>query len=299
MEPAIIVHGGAWAIPDDEVEAHCQGCLIAVQIGWRVLQEGGTALDAVEAAIRVLEDDPAFDAGIGSHLNADGEVELDAAVMDGETLRCGAVAAVKRIRHPISVARHVLESDHILLVGSGAERFAAARGAELCDPADLVIERERRRWEEIRIRPDFTTRSAFGQDTVGCVALDTSGRLAAGTSTGGTIYKAPGRVGDSPLIGCGLYADGELGGCSTTGWGETIIKVVLAKTAVDLLVGDRHPDDAAERAIEMLARKASGFGGCILLDRHGRAGWAHNTPRMACAYMNGFLEHPMVFIHKE
>lgn len=298
MRPAIIVHGGAWALPDDEVEAHKAGCLHAVQAGWKVLLDGGSALDAVEAAVRVMEDDPVFDAGVGSFLNADGEVELDAAVMDGFTLRCGAIAGVQRVRHPISVARHVLDSHHILMVGLGAERFAQKVGAELCAPEELIVERERLRWEALRTQEGYTGRAAFGHDTVGCVALDSKGRLAAGTSTGGTPNKVPGRVGDSPLIGCGLYADGELGGCSTTGWGESIIKVVLAKTAVDLLAQDTEPDLAAQRAIEVLARRADGLGGCILLDRNGRVGWAYNTPRMACAYMTAELTEPAVFVER-
>ena len=297
--PAIIVHGGAWAIPDDEVEAHKAGVLAALQVGWEVLSGGGSALDAVEAAIRVLEDDPTFDAGIGSFLNAAGHVELDAALMDGATMRCGAVAAVRRVRHPISVARNVLDSHHILLVGEGADAFAVASGAETCDPSIFVVDRERARWEELRSQEGYTGRAAFGHDTVGCVALDASGRLAAGTSTGGTPNKVPGRVGDSPLIGCGLYADGELGGCSTTGWGESIIKVVLAKTAVDNLVGDRDPNDAAARAIDTLARRADGLGGCIVLDAAGRVGWAHNTPRMACAFRTEAMDQPAVHIARD
>jgi beta-aspartyl-peptidase (threonine type) len=316
MPLALIVHGGAWDIPDDEVAEHQAGCRRALEVGWDVLQAGGTALDAVEGAVRVLEDAPIFDAGVGSVLNRDGDVELDAAVMDGATLRSGAVAAVRRVRNPITLARRVLESHVILLVAQGAERFAESVGLPLCDPAELIVERERRRWAELLSQEDFRTQDAFGarqedqergrpregetttspvslspglpfshpSDTVGAVALDLHGHLAAGTSTGGTANKLPGRVGDSPLIGCGLYADDQTGGCSSTGWGESIIKVLLAKTATDLIGAGHDPMTAARMAIDTLARRVSGYGGCILLDSQGRPGLAFNTPRMAHAY---------------
>ena len=312
MPLSLIVHGGAWDIPDDEVAEHQAGCRHALEVGWRVLQDGGAALDAVEAAVRALEDAPIFDAGVGSVLNHDGEVELDAAVMEGATLRSGAVAAVRRVRNPITLARRVLESQVILLVGQGAERFAETAGVPFCDPAELIVERERRRWEDLRTQADFRTQDAFGAareakqpakqgddapaprpsgpplehpgDTVGCVALDSAGRLAAGTSTGGTANKLPGRVGDSPLIGAGLYADNATGGCSTTGWGESIMKVLLAKTATDLIGAGYDPMAAARAAIDVLGRRVGGLGGCILLDPRGRVGFAFNTPRMAYAY---------------
>lgn len=307
MTIALIVHGGAWNIPDDEVAANKAGCRRALDTGWMTLERGGTALDAVEAAIRVLEDDPIFDAGVGSVLNSDGIVELDAAIMEGATLRSGGIAAVRRIRNPITLARRVLESQVILLVGEGAERFAAAAGVPLCDPAELIVARERERWQTLRAQAGYQTQDAFGAagqgsdttketqgaeaptlaqpvDTVGAVALDRYGHLAAGTSTGGTANKPPGRVGDSPLIGCGLYADDLTGGCSSTGWGESIIKVLLAKTATDLIGAGRDPMDAARAAIDILGRRVGGLGGCILLDTKGRIGLAFNTPRMAYAY---------------
>jgi beta-aspartyl-peptidase (threonine type) len=295
MPLSLIVHGGAWDIPDEEADEHQDGCRRALDAGWRVLEAGGTALDAVEAAVRVLEDAPIFDAGVGSVLNRDGEVELDAAVMDGATLRSGAVAAVRRVRNPITLARRVLESHVILLVAQGAERFAEQVGIPLCDPAELIVERERRKWAELLAQPDAQTQDTFGakpalrpmaqpSDTVGAVALDRNGNLAAGTSTGGTPNKLPGRVGDSPLIGCGLYADDQTGGCSSTGWGESIIKVLLAKTATDLIGVGHEPMVAAQMAIDTLAQRVGGYGGCILLDGRGRPGFAFNTPRMAYAY---------------
>lgn len=289
MSAALIVHGGAWAIPDAELADHLAGCRRALAAGWRVLEAGGPALDAVEAAVRVMEDDPAFDAGRGSVLNADGVVELDAALMDGRSLRSGAVAAVRRVAAPISLARRVLESDTAMLVGDGAERFAQAAGLPLCDPRELVVERELRRWEQLRAQGGPRVRDAFGDlpqpgDTVGAVALDRGGHLAAGSSTGGTAGKPPGRVGDSPLVGCGLYADDLSGAATCTGWGESIIRVALAKSAADLLGQGLEPQEAARRAVELLARRAQGLGGVILLDRRGRAGLAFNTPRMAYAY---------------
>ncbi len=314
MPISLIVHGGAWDIPDGEVAEHQAGCQAALRAGWQVLQAGGSALDAVEAAVRALEDAPIFDAGVGSVLNRDGDVELDAAVMDGSTLRSGAVAGVRRVRNPITLARHVLASPAVLLVAQGAERFAESVGVPLCDPAELIVERERLRWEELCAQQQYRTQDAFGAkaeagglriedsaalssilnppasilenpgDTVGCVALDRAGNLAAGTSTGGTAHKLPGRVGDSPLLGSGLYADNLTGGCSTTGWGESIMKVLLAKTATDLIGAGHDPMAAAQAAINVLHRRVGGLGGCILLDGQGRVGFAFNTPRMAYAY---------------
>lgn len=286
-QPALAVHGGAWLIPDDAREECREGCRRALEAGWKVLARGGKALDAVEAAIVVLEDAPIFDAGVGSHLDADGRVTLDAIVMEGETLSAGAVAAVERLRNPIRAARAVMEhSPHVLLVGAGAERFAAGQGIPLCEPEDLIVERERQAWARCRAagghRPELHTHDALG--TVGAVARDGAGRLAAGTSTGGTCSKLPGRVGDSPLIGCGCYADGALGAASCTGLGEAIMKVVLAKTAVDALRGGKTPEHAqrvARRAVRMLAQRTGGAAGILLLDRRGNIAAAFNTPHMA------------------
>src|SRR5512136_2920354 len=190
MGLAIIVHGGAWDIPADLQADHVAGCRTAAEIGWAVLADDASALDAVEAAIRVMEDHPVFDAGRGSHLNRDGWVELDAGMMDGRTLMAGAVASVKRVANPISLARRVLhDSEHVFLVGEGAERFAAGAGIPLCDPADLIVERERLLWEARRRTKDERQRTFGAADTVGAVAMDAAGNLAVGNSTGGTSYK--------------------------------------------------------------------------------------------------------------
>jgi len=302
MPIAIVVHGGAWDIPVELQADHVAGCRAAAEAGWAVLSRGGSALDAVEAAVRVLEDHPVFDAGRGSHLNRDGEVELDAGLMDGRTLMAGAVAAVKRIANPISLARRVLhDSPHIFLVGAGAERFAQEAGLPFCDPADLVIERERRLWEERR-RTNDEGRTAFGggaADTVGAVALDAVGDLAAGNSTGGTMFKHPGRVGDTPLIGCGLYADNQLGAAVCTGWGEQIMKTVLAKTAVDQIALQDDARAAANIAIAYFQKRVGGLGGVIALSPAGQVGLAHSTPCLAHAYRTADMTEVMAAIrHK-
>jgi len=300
---SLIVHGGAWDIPDADVEAHRKGCMRALKTGWSVLQKGGTAIDAVEKAIRCMEDDPIFDAGYGSHLNLVGRVEMDASIMSGKALRCGAVAAVQRIKNPISLARIILaESEHILFVGDGAERFAKEHGCELCKPEELITKRELDRWKSLKLRKNFKTHDSFSKtkrpsDTVGAVALDKEGNVCAGTSTGGTMNKYPGRIGDSPLIGCGTYADNDIGGVSTTGWGEAMIRVVMAKTVVDLMeINNGNPQEAAKKGIELLHRKVDGFGGVIVMNNKGKCGVSYNTPRMARAYINSKMKEPFVSV---
>lgn len=287
LKPSLIVHGGAWNIPDGAVEDCREGCQRALKAGWEVLARGGAALDAVEAAIIVLEDDPTFDAGIGSHLNLDGRVELDAIVMDGATLKAGAIAGVQRIRNPIRLARKVMESsEHMMLVAAGAEKFAQEQGLPLCDPEELVLERERMAWRrcrEDRHAAEHHVDHAMG--TVGAVAMDAQGHLIAGTSTGGTCCKHAGRVGDSPLIGCGCYCDAEAGGVSCTGLGEAIMRVVMAKTAVEFLRAGQEPEAAAKAAARVLHQRGRGTGGLILLDKNGTPGFAFNTPRMAFGYV--------------
>jgi beta-aspartyl-peptidase (threonine type) len=287
----LVVHGGAWSIPDDAIEAHLSGVNQALAEGWRVLEGGGKALDAVQAAIVAMEEDETFDAGRGSFLTRDGRVQLDALMMDGATMRAGGVGCVERIRNPIRAARLVLDdSPHVYFVGEGAERFAQEHGMALCRNEELVIEREVKRLKaaqekEAAGHPDLTFAGPqTSHDTVGAVALDANGNIAAGTSTGGTLNKAPGRVGDSSLIGCGCYADNLSAAASCTGWGEPIMKLVLAKWAADRVRSGGAPDAVASEAVEYLKRRLQGHGGIILLDARGRFGIAHNTPRMAWAY---------------
>jgi len=287
-EPVLLVHGGAWAIPDDMVDAHLNGVRNARAAGWKVLSRGGTSLDAVEEAVVVMEDDETFDAGRGSFLNRDGKVQLDALLMDGGTLRAGGVGCVEHLRNPIRAARKILsESPHVYFVAEGAERFAAEHGLDLCRNEDLIIPREVERLREFQAKagkesPDLFA-PAISHDTVGAVALDQQGNIAAGTSTGGTLNKAPGRLGDSSLIGCGCYADNKSAAASTTGWGEPIMKLVLAKWAADRVAAGNLPEWVAAEAINYLHSRVDGHGGMILLDARGRFGIAHNTPRMAWA----------------
>jgi beta-aspartyl-peptidase (threonine type) len=314
LKPSLIVHGGAWNIPDEAVDDCHNGIRRALKAGWQILSAGGAAPDAVEAAIVVMEDDPIFDAGIGSHLNRDGRVQLDAIMMEGETLKAGAVAAVERIRNPIRLARCILEkSEHMMLVAAGAEKFAAENGIPLSNPEDFVTDRERSAWGrclEDSHAAEHHIDHEFG--TVGAVALDKRGRLVAGTSTGGTCCKFPGRVGDSPLIGCGCYADAQAGGVSSTGHGEGIMKIVMAKMAVDLLagventprreeshqpaigwgkqsmasLGGHDTQFVANACVRQLAVRAHTTGGLILLDRTGQPAAAFNTSRMAYGFVN-------------
>lgn len=268
------------------VEAHLNGVRAALAAGWRLLERAGSSLDAVEAAVKVMEDDEAFDAGRGSFLNRDGRVQLDALMMDGATLRAGGVGCVERIRNPIHLARIVLEdSPHVYFVGPGAERFAEEHGVPLIANEELVIEREVQRLRGMQVQGESPADVfSASHDTVGAVALDKNGNLAAATSTGGTLNKTPGRVGDSSLIGCGCYADNQSAGVSTTGWGEPIMKLVLAKWTADRVSTGAPPQQAASEAIAYLQKRLSGHGGIIVLDGQGRLGIAHNTPRMAWGF---------------
>jgi L-asparaginase / beta-aspartyl-peptidase len=291
--PVLVVHGGAWAIPDDMVDAHLNGVCNAAAAGWRALERGGSALDAVEEAVVVMEDDETFDAGRGSFLNRDGKVQLDAFIMDGATLRGGGVGCVERLRNPVRAARKILsDSSHVYFVAEGAERFAAEHGIALCRNEDLVIPREVERLREYQAQHSTSGNDLFAleishdllsHDTVGAVALDPQGNIAAATSTGGTLNKAPGRLGDSSLIGCGCYADNLSAAASTTGWGEPIMKLVLAKWAADRVESGSLPEWIAQEAMNYLKQRLDGHGGIILLDAQGRFGIAHNTPRMAWA----------------
>jgi beta-aspartyl-peptidase (threonine type) len=297
-------------MPDDMVEAHLHGVNNALAAGWRVLNgdRGGSALDAVEEAVVVMEDDETFDAGRGSFLNRDGKVQLDALIMDGATLRAGGVGCVERLRNPVRAARKILsESPHVYFVAEGAERFAAEHGIALCKNEDLIVPREVERLREYQAElargasqsgssQDKTAPTGndlfapaihdatISHDTVGAIALDRDGNIAAATSTGGTLNKAPGRLGDSSLIGCGCYADNLSAAVSTTGWGEPIMKLVLAKWTADRISAGNLPEWAAQEAINYLEQRLNGHGGIIVLNPEGHFGIAHNTPRMAWAY---------------
>lgn len=267
MTFAIIVHGGAGQVTPESLDDRELGCKEAAEAGYAVLKKGGRALDAVETAVVVLENNPLFNAGRGSTLNSEGKVETDAALMDGATLKAGAVTAVSGIRNPILLARKVMEvSPHILLAGDAAFRFAEQHGIETCDPAELIVPAQRGHWEK-------------EHGTVGAAALDSHAHLAAAASTGGIFNKLPGRVGDTPLIGCGTYAN-NCAAVSCTGVGEDIIRVTLARHAAYLLEQGADVRTAARQAIAHFAAMTQSEAGIILVDRSGQVGFARNTLHM-------------------
>lgn len=283
MVPALIAHGGAGGDPDDQ-PTYRAAMDEALRRGWAILGRGGAALHAIEATIQSMEDHPRFNAGHGSALTEQGSVECDASIMEGDTLQAGAVGAVSGVRSPIGLARRILEDDrHILLVGEGALAFAREQGLPLCSPEALVTERQRHALaKHVATRRQAVTQETSGTvgGTVGAVAIDVQGRIAAGTSTGGYTGKRPGRVGDSALIGAGTYADSRLGGVSTTGHGEAFIRTVLAKTALDILRELDDPQMAADVALDIVREEGRGSGGLILMDWRGRLGYAHSTAFM-------------------
>jgi len=288
--PAVVVHGGAGTPPDADPTPYFEGTRKAAEAGLRVLLQGGSPLDAAQAAALVLEDDPHFNAGTGGGLNSDGEVELDASCMDGTTLRAGAVACVKSIKNPILVARRVCDdTPHVLLCGAGAEAFARECGIAAVPNESLVTPRTRARWQELhelaKKEGADSVRRKIG--TIGAVAVDAKGRVAACTSTGGTMYKRPGRVGDTPIIGAGTYADDQEAAASSTGLGEAILKVTMAREACAFVRDGASPRQAAVDAVGLLRERAHGEGGIIVAGPDGRLGWAFNTARMSRALIRG------------
>lgn len=325
---SLIVHGGAWQIPDDEVDDHCSGLKKALDHGIALIRSGTAALDVVVEIVACLEDDPTFDAGRGSVLNLDGQIEMDASVMDGRTFRAGSCVSVKDVVNPIRLARAILEDGRAaMLSGEGASRFAREAGIPTCELKDLLVERETRRKRFLDSLEEYKTRQPFDgtlpdpkslpphpSDTVGAVCCDSSGRLAAATSTGGAPNTLPGRVGDSPILGAGTWAEDGIGAASCTGWGESIMRDLLAYRAVQEIdtvtiswkrprsragatkdaaneriswgpvppgVTDTPAARAAQTAVRLHARRTAGAGGVILLGPDGEPGFAFNTPRMA------------------
>jgi L-asparaginase / beta-aspartyl-peptidase len=292
---AIVVHGGAGDGPSTGSGASASdyeaGCRRAIEAGALALRGGLGALDAVERAVRVLEDDPLFNAGTGACLDAAGLIELDAAIMEGTTLRAGAVCALPPFRNPIVIARAALEDGrHVLYAGEGAAAFAVERGFERTTSEAMTTAYARARWAALRgeladlaNRGGPQTGAPPGGGTVGAVARDPLGQVAAATSTGGLVNKRVGRVGDAPLLGAGTYADDDGGACSATGHGESIMRLALAKAAIDFLRARVHPEDAARAVVGVLGSRLGGSGGVILVDRSGRMGWSRNTLTMPWA----------------
>jgi len=272
MPIAMMVHGGAWnAMPDDVVDAHAAGCLEAVNRGRDVLSAGGRALDAVETAIRVLEDDPTFDAGHGSFPTTSGEVELDAALMDGSSLDVGAVACVVGIPNPVRLARLILDAPQVLLAGPGARLYAEQHGLPTCTSAELLAPAEQ--WDRF-----FSSGERRGpSDTVGAVALDRDGNIVAGLSTGGQPNRIPGRVGDVPQVGCGYYADSTVGGAACSGWGEAIARITLANRAMRLLESGQTAQRAADGAIRLMRERVGGFAGILVVEPSGAIGISYHS----------------------
>lgn len=278
---AILVHGGAGDIPPERIPEHVEGCRRAARAGHAVLAGGGRALDAVEAAVRALEDDPLFNAGHGACLNEDGGIELDACIMEGTTLRAGAVGALPPFRAPIAIARRILEEGtHVLYVGEGAARWATAHGFTRVTTAELTTPAAQARWEKVRRRVEDPN---WAGGTVGAVACDAAGRVAAATSTGGITDKRVGRVGDSALVGAGNVADDEAGAASATGTGEPIMRMGLGHYVLGLLRTGLGAPAAAERGLTELARRTGGVAGIIVVDRAGRVGHARTTRTMSWA----------------
>ncbi|KAG8444870.1 hypothetical protein GDO86_009865 [Hymenochirus boettgeri] len=296
MKPVIVIHGGAWAIPDDLAQGSKIGVKNAAKCGYSVLVRGGSSLQAVESAVKMLEDDKHFDAGHGAVLNADGDVELDAIIMDGKKLATGAVSSIKNISNPISLARTILEKANCtMLTGKGANSFAEKMNIATVPRDELVTENAIHEWEQYQkykqtVTHLFNTEKAH--DTVGAVALDSDGNLSCATSTGGITNKMVGRVGDSPIIGCGGYADNFVGAASTTGHGESIMKVTLARRVLFHMEQGETPREAADHALDYMKNKVHGRGGVIVVSKTGDWTARFTTKRMAWASIrNGVLTY--------
>jgi beta-aspartyl-peptidase (threonine type) len=284
---ALILNGGAKTIKPEAMELNRAGCLAAAEAGQDILRRGGSAVDAVEATIRVLEELPVFNAGYGSVPTVDHEVEMDAAIMDGRTLDVGGVAALQGVRHPIAVARALLREEWILLVGQGARQFAGDHGLELVHPFDLVATEP--------LAAERATEET--NNTVGCIALDVNGNICAGTSTGGLDGQIKGRVGDSPLPGCGFYADNRVGAVALSGSGEKIARKILAARIMRNLE-DSSPSAAAAEALRSL-EEIDGEAGIIAMTSKGEVGVAHNSDHFALAVVTSDMAAPRVGLTRQ
>lgn len=261
----------------------------SVEIGFRLLEEGRSAVDAVEAAIVFLEDYPDFNAGTGSRLQLDGVPRMDASIMEGDSLRAGTVAAVLNLKNPIRAARAVMEkTEHVMLVGEGARSFALASGVE---EGEVHTAKRIEEWKRsLRKKHKHTQllESMYDCETVGAVAVDREGLVVSGSSTGGAPYMLPGRVGDTPIVGAGIYADSSVGGVTATGLGEQIVRVVLSKSALDLMKKGLSPRRALRMAMNKLEKVTGGHAGAVAIDEKGKVGIYHNTRFMSYAYrING------------
>jgi len=279
--PVVLVHGGAGEVPEASRDAHREGCARAAEKGLVVLLAGGSALDAVQAAVRILEDDPLYNAGTGACLTRDGTLELDASIMEGTTLRAGAVTCLPAFVAPIDIARAVLEEGrHVLYAGEGAAHFARSAGFTAADPNAMITDAARARLAKVQ---SGVGDGSWAGGTVGAVACSAKGELAAATSTGGMVDKRPGRVGDSPILGAGTYADDLRGAASATGHGEAAMRLGITRLVCELILGGMTAQAAAERAIADLKYRVQGSGGLIVLSPLGDIGIAWNTATMTHA----------------
>jgi len=306
-KPTIVVHGGAGSWQPERSQDGLRGVKEAAKTGFDILKNGGSAVDSVVEAVAVMEDKGAFNAGYGSSLTIEKKVEMEASIMDGRTLEAGATALLHDIRNPIRLARIVMEkTDHVFVVGDGAEKLAELYHFERRNPVTEL----RLRYYEAQKKQLLARKSElpklydlvkhhpelFSLDTVGAVAIDKDGSVAAATSTGGFPLKLPGRIGDSPLIGCGTYADNLSGACSATGVGEIAIRLVLAKTACNYVESGKSAEEAVENAIKLVNKRIStsyNSMGLIVVDSQGRFGAAHNSPNMCWAYFTPDLKDPV------
>jgi beta-aspartyl-peptidase (threonine type) len=305
--PVIVVHGGAGVWRSERRKSGLAGVKEAAAVGFEILKAGGKALDAVEVAVAYMEDNEVFNAGKGSTLTINKQVEMEASIMDGKTLDAGAVALLKNVKNPVRLARIIMEhTDHVFVASTQAEKLAEAFQLEKTEP---LTELRMRYWSQLRqklsrekgishlpkLQKLITSYpNLFQTDTVGAVTLDKDGDVAAATSTGGLTLKLTGRIGDTPLIGCGTYADNEAGACSTTGIGEVAIKLVLAKTTCDFMRHGQSAQKAAESSIKLVNQRISlqGSMGLIAVDMQGRIGAAHNSKHLCWAYMTSKMRKP-------
>jgi beta-aspartyl-peptidase (threonine type) len=306
QKPAIVVHGGAGSWQPEREKAGIEGVKKAAEAGYGILKNGGSSLDCVMGAVVVMEDDCVFNAGYGSSLNIEKKIEMEASIMDGKTLQAGAVGLLRDIKNPVQLARIVMEkTDHVFIAGEGAEKLATAEHLERRSPMTELRLRyyEQQKKALLEGKSELPKLASLIKDhpelftlgTVGAVAVDSEGNVAAATSTGGYSLKLPGRIGDSPLIGCGTYADNLSGACSTTGVGEIAMRLVLAKTVCDSMESQKSAQEAVELAVRLVNTRVSSIYnaiGLIAVDTQGRIGAAHSSPNLCWAYLARGMKEP-------
>ena len=309
-KPVIVVHGGAGRWRPERSQAGLEGVKKAAKTGFDVLKRGGSAVDSVMEAVAIMEDEGAFNAGYGSSLNIEKHVEMEASIMDGKTLQAGAVGLLKEVKNPVRLAKIIMDrTDHVFVVGEGAEKLAEIFNLERREHTTQLRVKYYEQQKTALLEGKFELPrlvsliknhpELFTLETVGAVALDKDGNVAAATSTGGFPLKLPGRIGDSPLIGCGTYADNQAGACSATGVGEVAIRLVLAKTVCSHMERGKTAQEAVELAIGLVnQRLAATYNsmGLISIDVHGQIGVAHNSPNMCWTYITPETQEPAAFL---